>query len=191
MSYERESRRRPRWRIDRVRWGLTDMRMTALWAVATVLLTVPGAALAQDASPDEFDDWVTAYYCVEVVAAPDADAEAEILQGNFEIVDGAICSSTPGSSLDPFEPLILTGRGDTKTKPFTLPDGDYEFVVKVKGRDCDIAEIGLNSIEDGYEIEDFEGNDYAYGIEAGRYFLEGNYMDKKCVWTVRIQEFDE
>lgn len=170
------------------------MRRLIPLSIAAALLFLPGTILAQDEPIDEEQtiEEVTTYACVAVAVAPGEDPTLAILSGDFEVVSNDDCHSGAGEpAVGPFEPLLFQGKGERKTKPFTLPEGDYEFVVKFKGRDdCDVAEIRMFSVEDGY-IDEFSGNDYSFGIEEDRYYLEGEYMGAKCSWTVRIKEFME
>lgn len=175
-------------------------------AIATAaLLLAATPAFAQDAEePGPEQPEAYAYACIVFPAVsedPDDDALNAIEAGSYEFADSPRdCITTPLAQ-DAFEPLRVRTKGQRKSKPFFLPEGDYEFSFKMKGAGCRyrsygstyIADPALYDIEDDYRSEYFEDAepDFIFGVEEGLYYVEVDTVgNNRCSVTTQIKQFD-
>lgn len=164
-------------------------------AVAALLTLSTGVAIAQD--DDEIEDETkTAYACI-AYQVPTTEEEPEpygvIEEGDYEWVRSADCIQQPEAER-PMPKKPIRTKSTAKSKPFWLPEGDYEVKAQWKGRGCyqGLSDIQLFSIDDDYRVEQFErGTDYTYDIEEGLYYIKGGYdTGKGCRYTLRIKPFE-
>jgi hypothetical protein len=85
---------------------------------------------------------------------------------------------TPEPTPIPLKPVVVKGTGSQKTKPFTMPDGDFTVVVTVNSHSNVIVDLVprgdsfgdnlFNEISNGsYKYETV-----VYGVSAGSYYLD-------------------
>ena len=89
----------------------------------------------------------------------------------------------------PYKPVVVKGKGDQKTKPFTMPGGDFTVVMSGAGggnvtaeldeRGSDYNELLINEIS----YKEFRYETALYDLSPGSYYLDAG-VDGECAWTL-------
>lgn len=114
---------------------------------------------------------------------------------------GAECTGTPMVTPPPTpapQPVKVSGKGSRTTKPFTLPEGDYEVIVSGKATDrwggnviIELMPVGGGFLDTEFlfnEIADrgkYKWDTVVYGVDGGKYYLDA--MMPGGAWTVTFK----
>jgi septal ring-binding cell division protein DamX len=80
----------------------------------------------------------------------------------------------------PLRPVVVKGSGSQKTKPFSMPDGDFTVVITGSGHSNVIIELIARGESSGEllfnEISNgkFKYSTVVYGVAAGSYYLDAS-----------------
>jgi hypothetical protein len=176
------------------RKGTPTWLLPVVACLALAVGAVIGGAVA-GSGDDDGDDVVAE--ATSTTAAAEDDAEPSNTVADEEDPEATETTTTTAptttTTTAPAEPIVQSGVGVQLTAPFEVPAGDYA-VHYAFSDDCyyssNLVPVGGETY-DGFDLGSgtgpVEGDTYAYGVEAGEYYIDLNTGPApSCPWEFTL-----